>query len=73
MQRSHSWRSARKPPRASEDYQGVTGYSVGYDVEDMLELDRLIAAKCKVPRAEMARMQRAAESAAGEAAGAGKE
>jgi hypothetical protein len=54
MQRAHSPRT-RRPPRASDDcyHQGAQDCSYGYDGRDLRELDELIAAKCKVPRAEL--------------------
>lgn len=53
MRYAHSTRSTRRAPRISSDYEGVCGFSFGYDGSDMRELDRLIAAKVKTPRAEM--------------------
>lgn len=55
MRYAHSTRSTRKPPRASEDYEGIRGFSVGYDSADLEELTALIAARIKTPRAELGR------------------
>jgi len=53
MQYGHSTRNMRRTPRLDESFVHARGSSYGYSPDDMLELDALIAAKCKTPRAEL--------------------
>ena len=54
MIHAHSQRTMRNPPRVDSEYlDGRKSDHVAYDPSDMLELNARIAAKCKVPRAEL--------------------
>lgn len=64
MRYGHSWRDQRRPTRLHETvFSAPHPPGAGYDAEDMQELDRLIVAKVKTPRAELERpVETAAEA-----------
>ena len=61
MRYAHSTRTIRRAPRVAEEYQAARGYAYGYDGRDLEELNRLIAAVCRVPRAQLGKRIPAAE------------
>ncbi len=53
--RANGWRSALKPPPLNVRFDAPHGHDVGYDGCDIAELAHLIAATCRVLRANLER------------------